>query len=184
MQGDPPATLLRDTSRRLRRIKEGAVLKKLDAALFTCLCWAIGILLFGMMTIISVQVIARYVFNYSLSWSEEIGRYCFVWISFLGFAAAFKSGAHIALDVLLKMLRGVPYMTLKLINGFLTVALSLTILISGIKLVQLGVRQKSPALDMPMHLVYLVVPACGLFLLYFSLRALCSSNQEIKREEA
>lgn len=137
-----------------------------------------------MMTIIFIQVLARYVFNYSLSWSEEIGRYCFVWISFLGFAAAFKSGAHIALDILLKMLRGVPYKTLKLINGLLTVALSLTVLTSGIKLLRLGMRQKSPALDIPMHLVYLVVPACGLFLLYFSLRALFSSEPEIKREEA
>ena len=41
------------------------------------------------------QVILRYVFNNPFAWIEEISRYVFVWIVFLGAALAFRSGSHI-----------------------------------------------------------------------------------------
>lgn len=128
--------------------------------------------MFAMMSIIFAQVIARYGFHHSLTWSEEVGRYIFVWISFLGMAAAFKSGAHVALDLMLKHLQGVSRKTLELVNGTLIVVLSSAIFYSGLKLFFLGMRQKSPALKLPMHWVYVVVPASGLILLYFAVRAL------------
>ncbi len=44
-----------------------------------------------------IQVIFRYVFHTSLSWSEELARYMFLWFALLGAAYAFKSGSHFAL---------------------------------------------------------------------------------------
>lgn len=126
----------------------------------------------AMMTIIFSQVVARYAFHHSLTWSEEVGRYIFVWISFLGMAAAFKGGAHVALDLLVKYLQGFSRKTLELLNGALVVVLSSAILYSGMKLFYLGMRQKSPALKLPMHWVYIVVPVSGAILLYFAIRAL------------
>lgn len=125
-----------------------------------------------MMGIIFGQVVARYILHNSLTWSEEIGRYIFVWIAFLGMAAAFKQGAHVSLDLLLKYLTGVPRKVLELVNGLLVAVLASTILLSGINLFYLGMRQKSPALKLPMHWVYIVVPVSGFFLLYFSIRYL------------
>lgn len=136
--------------------------------------------MFAMMSIIFAQVIARYGFHRSLTWSEEVGRYIFVWISFLGMAAAFKVGGHVALDLLLKYLHGIPRRTLEMVNGVLIVILSSAILYSGVKLFFLGMRQKSPALKLPMHWVYIVVPASGLLLLYFAVRALWACYLEKK----
>ena len=42
------------------------------------------LLMLTMVVIIFAQVLARYAFSNSLSWSEEIGRYLFVWMSFIG----------------------------------------------------------------------------------------------------
>ncbi|GHS94923.1 ATP-independent transporter subunit [Synergistales bacterium] len=153
----------------------GVFLKKFDEVLYTVLCWACGLLIFGMMIVTFSQVVARYAFRQSLSWSEEVGRYTFIWISFLGLAAAFKSGSHVALDLLVKTLKGTPLRALRILNGALIVVLSSTILISGLKLFQVGMRQRSPALGLPMHMVYIVVPLSGLLILYFSLRALWES---------
>lgn len=135
----------------------------------------------AMMVVIFSQVVARYVFHHSLTWSEEVGRYIFVWISFLGLAAAFKAGAHVSLDLLVRYLKGVSRKSLELVNGALIVVLSSAILISGIKLFFLGMRQKSPALKLPMHWVYIVVPVSGLILLYFALRALWNCYLEKKK---
>ncbi len=147
-------------------------MKKLDDILFSLLCHACGILMFCMMSVIFAQVVARYAFHHSLSWSEEIGRYIFVWISFLGMVAAFKYGSHVSLDILLQHLKGCPRRVLVAINGLLILIMSSAIFWSGVKLFQLGTRQVSPALKLPMHLVYMVVPISGFLLAYFAVRAL------------
>ncbi len=147
-------------------------MKKFDEMLHASLLWACGILMFGMMSVIFAQVVARYVMHQSLSWSEEVGRYIFVWISFLGLAAAFKSGSHVALDLLTKSLTRVPRRALEFFNGALVVVLASALLVSGIRLLEFGMRQRSPALNIPMAFVYVVEPVSGLLLLYFSLRAL------------
>ena len=50
--------------------------------------------------IIFVQVICRYVFNHSLYWSEEVGRYLLIWITFLGASVGVKRYSHIGIDFL------------------------------------------------------------------------------------
>ena len=50
--------------------------------------------------LIFAQVICRYVFNYSLYWSEELGRYTLIWITFLGASVGFKRKAHVGVDFL------------------------------------------------------------------------------------
>lgn len=156
-------------------------MKKFDNFLFACLCRVCGILMFAMMVIIFSQVVARYVFHHSLTWSEELGRYIFVWISFLGMAAAFRNGSHVALDLLLKSLRGVPRKALELANGVLVIIFSSAVLFSGLKLFFLGMRQKSSALKIPMHWVYVVVPVSGLILLYFSVRMVRGDSDKKER---
>ena len=96
-------------------------------------------------------------------------------------AACFKSGAHVALDLLVKYLTGFSRKTLEIVNGILIVLLSSAIFVSGISLFQLGTRQQSPALNIPMQWIYIVVPFSGLLLLYFSIRILCGYFAQQKK---
>ncbi len=51
---------------------------------------------FGTMTVlIFMQVIFRYVFKESLSWSEELARYMFIWLTFIGASIATREKTHI-----------------------------------------------------------------------------------------
>ncbi len=53
----------------------------------------------GVMTVIIIlQVFMRYLFLYSLSWSEEVARYLMIWVSFLGASLALKYGFHIGVE--------------------------------------------------------------------------------------
>lgn len=54
--------------------------------------------------IIFFEVFRRFVLSYSSIWSEEIARYAFVYITWIGAAAAIKERAHIRIDVLLPLL--------------------------------------------------------------------------------
>ena len=67
----------------------------------------LGICLVSMigMTILTFsQVIARYVFDNSFSWTEEVTRYLMIWLTFGGSAYAFRMGAHIGVEALVEKL--------------------------------------------------------------------------------
>lgn len=61
-------------------------------------------LLAGMTTLTFVQVIARYVFNYSFVWALELITVLFAWLIFLGMSYGVRVGAHIGVDALVKSL--------------------------------------------------------------------------------
>ena len=69
------------------------------------------------------QVFSRYVLNHSLFWSEEVGRICLVWISFLGASAAYKRRAHIGMDFMVVRLPHKTRRTIEMLGVFLSLLL-------------------------------------------------------------
>jgi TRAP-type C4-dicarboxylate transport system permease small subunit len=63
--------------------------------------------------IMVVQVVARYVFNASLIWAEELCRYILVWMTFLFIGTAFQRGELITIDVFTLRLAPRPRFALK-----------------------------------------------------------------------
>ena len=57
-----------------------------------------------MVIIVFIQVIARYIFNNSLSWSEELVRYIFIWQVWLGASLGMRISEHIRVDMFVKHL--------------------------------------------------------------------------------
>ena len=57
-------------------------------------------LLVAMTLTVFSQVVARYVFEAPLSWSEELARFILMWLSMLSAAYAFKIKAHFALTII------------------------------------------------------------------------------------
>lgn len=53
-----------------------------------------------MVAVIFYQVIMRYIFNNSSSWSEEFGKFLFVWLSWLGISIGARRGEHIKITML------------------------------------------------------------------------------------
>ncbi|MEN1761597.1 TRAP transporter small permease [Anoxynatronum sibiricum] len=62
-------------------------------------------LMFAVMVgVIFMQIIMRYVFNNSLSWSEELGKFLFVWLSWLGISIGHRRREHIRITLLVDRL--------------------------------------------------------------------------------
>ncbi len=58
------------------------------------------VMMFALMVLVIFgQVIMRYVFNNSLSWSEELGKFLFVWISWFGISIGAKRKEHIKITM-------------------------------------------------------------------------------------
>lgn len=155
-------------------------MEKLDKLIMKVLFWACSFLMFLMALIITSQVISRYAFRMPLTWSEELGRYIFVWMSFIGMAAAIKLGSHVALDILVKKLTGISQKILILINNCFIFLFGACLTYSGSKLVKLGIGQKSPTLEIPMQYIYIIIPISGVILIYF---VLSGTIEMFKRKE-
>ena len=139
-------------------------------------------LMVALVAAVSWQVISRYVFASPSSWTEEVARFLMIWIGLLGAAYAFRTRAHLGLDLLPKKLTGRSAEILKLFTLVVVVLFSVTVLIiGGGKLVALTweLRQYSAVLGMPIAFVYSVIPAAGLLICLY---AIAPSTQEVNAE--
>lgn len=64
----------------------------------------IAALLAGMVVLVFGNVILRYAFNTGITYSEELSRLFFVWLTFLGAVVAIREHGHLGVDSLLRRL--------------------------------------------------------------------------------
>ncbi|URK89173.1 TRAP transporter small permease (plasmid) [Rhizobium sp. RCAM05350] len=62
------------------------------------------LLLSGMAIMVFVNVVMRYGFNSGLNVSEELSRYFFVWLTFIGAVVAFHEHGHLGIETLVMFL--------------------------------------------------------------------------------
>ena len=124
------------------------------------------ILLVGIMTFTVFLGVVSRGFHISVTWTQEVSEFAFVWLSLLGMAAVFKRKGHIIVDAANglmpeKMLAGVKFL------GEAAMILFFALLTySGIELGVINYATKSPVLEMSEGLHYLSVPiACLLMML-------------------
>ena len=132
--------------------------------------WCLALLMAAMVAVVSAQVWCRFVLNDPLAWSEEAGRYLFVWISFLGAAAGVRYQVHLGIDLLQKLLPDRPY-RLALVLGNLMVQIFLVVIVwGGFKILEIVQFQESAPMHISMRYPYLAVPVGAVLMLINSLR--------------
>lgn len=141
------------------------------------------ILVFGFVVVIAVgflQVVMRTIFNRSLTWSEELIRYIYIWLCWVGISLCERRNEHIQLTF---VLNAFPVAVQKLIGivihiGLIFFTAWLTWL--GFQLVGsvYTMGTTSTALNIPMYLVYLSFPiGC----LLYCIRVACKLPGELKK---
>ncbi|MFC0558820.1 TRAP transporter small permease [Halalkalibacter alkalisediminis] len=113
-----------------------------------------------MVTAIFMQVFMRYVLGSSLAWSEELARYCFIWLVYVGISYGVKKQRHIKVDVILILLKDKWKVVLNIIANLIFLGFAVFVIIYGYSIASrlLAFGQTSPALQLPMGLVYLATP--------------------------
>lgn len=134
------------------------MLTSLTRAIVRFVRWLIIAIFAIMIAVTFAQVISRYVLLAPLAWSEELARYCFVWIVFLGATLGLERGVHIGVDILTNLLPVVLRRWLQRLNEVLILAFTLVIITASLPVVEANRLQYSPALGFQMAKVYLAIP--------------------------
>lgn len=123
--------------------------------------------LWGIVVIMGIQIIMRYVFKSSLAWSEEVSRYLFIWMVFVGISYGIKNGSHMRIDMLEHF---IPKLSkpLEILADICFIGFSGYMIGPGFTVIKslIATGQDSPAGEIPMYIVYLGL-LVGFFLVFF-----------------
>ena len=127
--------------------------------------------IFGLMVAdVLWQVFSRYVVGQSSSFTEEFARFALIWLTLLG--AAYLNGrrAHLTMDFLTRRLGPAALAARRRRIAWAMFAFALIVLVVGggnLVYTTLRLGQVSPAIGVPLGVVYAVVPAAGLLVCFF-----------------
>lgn len=145
---------------------------------------SIGVVLsLVMVFVIFMQVFFRYCLNNALSWPEEMARYLFIWISYLGIAVCMADDSHLRVtvipDMFSKKIRKYIDIFCMIINAvffFVSFILGVNITIDIMEMEQTAV-----SMPLPIWIVWLGIPVCFIITCLQSLRVIGKILLELKR---
>lgn len=126
-----------------------------------------GVTLAVMAGLMLWQVFTRYVLATPALFTEETLRFMMIWMALLGTAYCFGTRKHLALELVPHMLPPRGRRALGIFNGLVTIVFALlTMFFGGVKASNSAMAQYSPIMQIPIGLVYLVLPiSAGLIVL-------------------
>ena len=116
------------------------------------------------------QVFTRFVIGVPSSFTDELARYLMIWLGVIGAAYVSGRNMHVAIDILQtraneknqKRFKRIVYLFIVLFAFF-------ALVIGGLRLVYITytLDQHSPALQMPLFIVYSCLPISGGLIIYY-----------------
>jgi len=138
--------------------------------------YVLATLLGAAILILAAQVFFRYVLNSSLTWPEELARFVFTWIIFLGAALAIRDGLHIRIDLIVERLPRRVGKWLRAFTDGLMLVFLVVMVILGIDLVRQTANTYSTALSLPENYVYYAsLPVAFLLAVCYAVRRIVST---------
>ncbi len=120
---------------------------------------AIVFLMMAVMTsLVFVNVVTRYVFNFSIIWAEEVSQYLMIWIAYLGAGLALREGRHVAVEMLHDRLPAPLSRSVRMAVGGLVLAFLGAVTILGFQFVLFVWSQETPVLNISLGIPSLAIP--------------------------
>ncbi|MFP4138043.1 MAG: TRAP transporter small permease [Halomonas sp.] len=124
----------------------------------------IAVLLVALIVAVSANVVGRSLLNHSLPWADELARMLFIWMIFVGAAAAFLRFEHIAVDILVRRLPPRAAYGLYLLQQLIIAGL-MGVMVWGALSVIFKASGRSAILGVPWGLINASVLVCALVIL-------------------
>lgn len=134
------------------------------------------ILVAVMAIIILIQVIFRYFLQSPLSWSEELARFCMIWLTFIGASIALKENSLSRVDLLVEIMPENVKKIIFIITDLIMLLITTMLFKYSVDLIKLPstLMQKSASLHLPMLFAYIFIPiGLGALILQIIIRCIC-----------
>ena len=143
------------------------ILKVYDTALKTVLI----VIIVSFIAIVFMQVISRYVFNNSLTWSEELARVLFTQMVFLAAPLGVLEKKGISVDIIVQFIPKSAKRKLYVVINCLSLVFFVFMGISGYNFAIMNFNQRTTALHLNMGMLYMVIPISAVMMIINVIRA-------------
>ncbi|MFB2831820.1 TRAP transporter small permease [Aeromonas jandaei] len=118
------------------------------------------ILFLALIVLCLLQILFRFVFNFSLSWTEELARYVFIALVYAASSLAILKGAHVRVEIIDMIITGRGKYYLEQFVDISWCAFMVYIGLYGAEITMeaLNVEQTTPALGWQIGWIYMIVP--------------------------
>lgn len=143
------------------------------------------VLMAGLIVPVSMQILSRYTgLIPRYIWTEEIARFCFVWIILIGAMIAVRDGTHFDVDVLPHSSSPTVEFGFKLFVNLAILLMALSFLWWGWDFYILGSRQRSEIFGLPMWMIYVAWPLAGATWTLFTIERVVNDIQALRTGDA
>lgn len=156
-------------------------MKKLLDAYYRLLQVLMALLMGLLMVPVTMQILSRYTgLIPRYIWTEEIARFCFIWIILIGAMIAVRDGSHFSVDLLPtpKTARGEAIA--RLFVDFAIALVAVIFIVWGWPLVRFGLMQTSEIAELPMITIYIAWPLAGVTWLLFLAENLADNIRRLR----
>jgi len=162
------------------------ILQKISHGIYRCFFVFASITFAVLLTILLVNVFSRNFLSGSITWIEELSKFIFTWMMFMGISIGVYHRKHLGVEFVVGKYPPRLRRAFVLISDLLTIVLFLVLTIFGFKYSASTMRMYSPIMNIPYGLVYLCVPLCGVFSLFYCVAKiiddLCSGEEKEEKQ--
>ncbi|MBI1385913.1 MAG: TRAP transporter small permease subunit [Rhizobiales bacterium] len=142
-----------------------------------------ALLLLATVVIAFLAVIFRYVIGSSLSWSFEATVALLTYLTFIGSYLAMRKNAHLKVEVLVARLPASAHGPIYFFNQLVIAAIAVVMIAYGLRQTLLFAKQTSLVMEVPLWVLYVIIPASGLLILLQALVELANGWRRWRRGE-
>ena len=129
-------------------------MRKATDLFFRLLELLVVLALVAMVIMVFGNVVLRYAFNSGIQVSEEMSRYCFIWLTYIGAMIAMRERGHLGVDTLVKHLPRLGKQVCLFLSEALMLLVNVLFLIGTFKMHHLQVTNISPVVGISMIWIY------------------------------
>jgi TRAP-type C4-dicarboxylate transport system permease small subunit len=111
-----------------------------------------------MAVLMFTQVVLRFCFGNSFAWAEELLRFMYIWLVFLGLPVAVYYNDLTRFDVLQQSFKGTPKKILETCIHLISNVMFYIIAWGALRLFTRQLSQRATTMPIPMGVIYLVIP--------------------------
>ena len=157
-------------------LKLDSILDKIQAVF--CVTLFAAVVVFGTM-----QVCGRFVLNNSPTWTEELIRYCAIWLTFVGSAMTARHDGHVSVDILQEYVRNAKARAIiYTLARLLCVVFFVICIPAGLELAEKSVNSYGASVHVSFKYIYASIPIGALFIILAYLTRIPGHCKKIMEE--
>ncbi len=148
------------------------IFKKAESILNHVMRWGSVICFVSLLLFVAAGVFVRFVPISSMGWADEIIEFAFAWMVFLGTAVLWGARSHFRVEILPERLAGKK--SGRVLEIFLSLCAFAFLLIFTYEggLIAIRATDRSPILELPRTLWYMIIPISGAIMIGYTIRDL------------